>query len=127
VNEGVAKQTVRRILAEVFSAGRLDLIDELYHPGVAGKVRQLATALRSAFPDLSLDVVHLIEEDHKVACHWRASGTQQGAFRNVPPTGAHVSFSGTSIYVFEAGKVAEIASSWDVFGLLQQLREALLR
>ncbi len=119
------RDIARRINLEIFGAGRLETIDELYAPDLAIGVRKLVGMMRTAFPDLTVEIEHVIAEGDKVACRWSARGTQENWFHGIPPTRAEVSWTGTSIYMVENGRVVENTSNWDVFGLLQQLRAAL--
>lgn len=120
------KALATRIQHDVFGGGDLAAIDDLYAPELTARIKELVTMLRTAFPDLTIQIDHLIAEDDKVACGWTATGTQLGWFFNVPPTRARARWSGVSIYVTDAaGKVASMAGTWDMFGLMKQLRAAL--
>lgn len=120
------KALATRVLQGVFSEGRSELIDELYVPSLGDTVRKLSGTLRAAFPDLRITIDHLIAEGSKVACRWTATATQKDWFYNIPPTGATVTFTGTSFYVVdEDGLIEVVTTNWDLFGLLQQLRMAL--
>lgn len=121
----VEKQIVRRVMDEVFSRGRTELIPELYAPGAHEGVRKLVALLRDGFPDLAITIEHLIQEDDKVACRWSATGTHEGWFQGVPPTGARATWTGTGLYGFVAGRIVAVYSNWDVYGLLGQLRAAM--
>lgn len=125
VTESPAKALVRRVHEEIFGDGKLELIDELYVPAIRDGVRFLASALRTGFPDLSVSVEHLIEEGAKLACRWNATGTHLGAFHGVPPTKTRAVWSGTGFYGVDDGKIIVSMSNWDLFGLLNQLRQAL--
>ncbi len=113
------------MVAEVFNAGRVDVIDQLYAPGLTDGVKALVTMLRSGFPDVTMEIEHLIEEGDKLACRWNVSGTQQGWFNGVPPTGVRATWSGTSMYGVADGKIIVVLSNWDLYGLLRQLRAGM--
>jgi len=49
------------------------------------------------------------------------TGTHQGALMGIPPTGKEIALSGTDIYRFVDGKIAEEWAQPDLFGLLSQL------
>lgn len=120
------RQLATRIQQEIFCGGKLELIDQLYEEPLRERVTLLVRTIRSAFPDLQMQIEHLIVEDNKVACRWLAAGTQRDWFYNIPPTEARCSWSGTSVYVVnEKGVICTMTSNWDLFGLLQQLRAVL--
>jgi predicted ester cyclase len=56
-----------------------------------------------------------------VAIRFNYGGTREGEMGGIPPTGKHVSISGMSVARFEGGKIAEMWSTWDTLGYLQQL------
>jgi predicted ester cyclase len=63
----------------------------------------------------------LTTEEDKVVTRWTATGTRQGEFMGMPPTGKPVRFSGIYIYRIAGGRIAEIWVSLDALGLMQQL------
>ncbi len=128
------KAIVRRFYEELWNRGNgdaaFDLIAEDYvrHdlrpgnplPGPAGQ-KQIALDFRKAFPDLKFVVDLLIAEGDYVAARWTMSGTHQGQWGNVPPTGKHAEFSGVNIFRIANGKVIEIWNHRDDRGLIQQV------
>ena len=120
------RRLATRIQVEIFCGGQLELIDQLYEVGLRERVTLLVRTIRNAFPDLQMQIEHVIVEGNKVACRWLAAGTQRDWFYNIPPTEAQCTWSGTSVYVVnEDGVISSMTSNWDLFGLLQQLRTAL--
>ncbi len=83
--------------------------------------KHVVAMFRAAFPDLRTTVDDLLAEGDKVAARWTFSGTHQGAFLGIPPTGKQVTGTGTSIARIEDGKVAENWVNFDALGLMQQL------
>jgi steroid delta-isomerase-like uncharacterized protein len=83
---------------------------------------QFLGALRSAFPDLAVTVEDLLAaEGGEVAVRWTWSGTQQGPFLGIPPTGKAVTGSGIGLFRIANGRIVEDFVQEDTFGLLQQL------
>lgn len=133
------KTIARRVIEEAWNQGNLDTIDELYaaetvyhdpdHADATGAaaVKDLITEYRTAFPDLQLTIEQQIVEGDTVATRWRATGSQQGAYRGIAPTGKPVTLSGiTLLHIGAVGRVEErqILESWtywDSLGLLEQL------
>ena len=61
-------------------------------PGLEG-VKQLFSSLHAAFPDFHIDVEDMIAEGDKVVARVTGSGTHQGEFMGIAPTGNRVEFS----------------------------------
>lgn len=117
------KSLARRVVEEMV-VGNPELAHELFAPALAGKQVELAKMLRVSFPDLEMRVDELIAEGSKVASRWSARATQTGEFLGIPPTNARVHWSGITIDTFEGGKIVDSKTSWDLFGLVQQLHNA---
>ncbi len=89
-------------------------------PGPDG-YRAMFTELRSAFPDLHIEVEHLVATEDEVAFAYRMTGTQQGLLRGFPASGKTVSIRGMQISRFASGKLVERWGSSDELGMLTQL------
>lgn len=124
---------VRRVVEEVWNAGNLGVLDELYAAdyvdhaaepgqaqGVAG-VEQSVTMFRTAFPDMGLTINDLVAEGDTVVTRFTASGTHQAEFAGIPPTGNTVEVSGIIISRIADGKIVEEWENFDEVGLLTQL------
>lgn len=107
----------------------IELADEFFSPdlitngvrvGIAGPKQRILDR-RSAFPDLTTDI-QLLHADHAiVAIHLIWRGTHTGSYGGVEPTGKRVEVSDIAIWRFENGRVAEIRTVQDQFGLLSQI------
>ena len=128
------KAIVRRIDAEVWNKGNLDLIGELIADDfvltIVGAPEQLrgpqgfkefVTSYRSAFPDLRITEDEQIAEGDLVVTRWTATGTHQGDLMGLPPTGKQATVSGIHVDRFAGGKAVESWGIFDQLGLLQQL------
>jgi steroid delta-isomerase-like uncharacterized protein len=78
-------------------------------------------AVVAAFPDLHFTVNHVVAEGDFVADHLTGTGTHQGEFLGVPPTGRAVRFETMETYRVADGRVAEQWVLTDMLGVLQQL------
>lgn len=83
--------------------------------------KQLMAAYTSAFPDLQLTTEDIVAEGEKVAIRNTWRGTHQGVFQGLPPTGKHVTFTGSDIFRIVGGRIAEQWADLDALGLMQQL------
>ena len=66
---------------------RLELVEDLFAPELAEPARQAFRSFRAAFPHWREEIVDLVAEGDKVAARFRCSGTFQGEFMVLPPTG----------------------------------------
>jgi hypothetical protein len=117
------KTIVRRVVNEML-VGKPELASELFSPAHAEKQALLGRQLVQGFPDLQMKVEELIVEGNKAACRWSATGTQRGSFLGIKPTNVRVSWTGTSMYRIEGGKIVDTTTNWDAFELIQQLHKA---
>jgi steroid delta-isomerase-like uncharacterized protein len=117
----------------LMNEGQLDLADELVSPdflnhdappdaprGPAG-LRFMVTMLRTAFPDLHVDVLQTIAEDDTVVVRTTLRGTHTGPFLGIPPTGRPFVQDQIHILRFKDGKAVEHHEVRDDLGMLQQL------
>jgi len=122
------KATARRVYEEGLSQGRFEVP---YSPGFVGHGRNAtfshaegmaeARGWRSAFPDLLVDVDLILAEGDLVSVRWTARGTNTGNGNGLVATGKPVVVSGTTVFRFESGAIAEEWTSGDSLGLLRQL------
>jgi steroid delta-isomerase-like uncharacterized protein len=88
--------------------------------GPAGS-RMFLQAIFDAFPNLRLDEAALISEGGLVAVRYLITGTHEGVFNGIPPSGGNVSFEAHDWFMVENGKITEQWVVLDVLGLLQQI------
>ncbi len=120
-------------MGEAINAGDLDALDEVMSPDVvdhdpapdqpAGTqgFKEFFTTMRTAFPDLHVDVEHLVADDENVAFAYRITGTHQGEFQGIAPTGQRVDARGVQISRFVDGRITERWGSSDEAGIIKQL------
>ena len=127
------KIRARRIAEELLTQGDLAVADELldpdcrHHasyasaPGVDG-LKAWVVTLRRSFPDLRAMVEDEIAEGDTVVQRLVLSGTHEGEFGGLQPTGRHVTWDLVEILrVGPDGKFTHHRSIWDQLGLLRQL------
>jgi steroid delta-isomerase-like uncharacterized protein len=129
------KATFRRF-HDAVNSGDAELIaqtiDEVVEPDVrigtplpidatgAQALKQVWTTLLRAYPDLHVAVEDLIAEADKLVCRNVVTGTHQGEYLGLPPTGRSVTYNEIFIFRFEDGRIAE---TWGVVDVLAQLRQ----
>lgn len=128
------KDIVLRLIADVVSAGNLDVAEEivatdfrLHLPGASEPLRGIENlkreikSFRAGFPDREVHVKDIIAEGDKVAVRVFQECTHQGVFQGVNPTGKKVKFTNFVIFRIAHGKIAEEWLSSDRLSLLQQI------
>jgi steroid delta-isomerase-like uncharacterized protein len=125
--------TMRRIY-ELISAGDIDGFGDLVaedvieHEEVPGfeatkeGVKQVFHMYRAAFPDLRMEPEDIIVSGDKVVARVRATGTHQGEFMGMSPTGKSADVQLIDIIRFgDDGLVHEHWGLFDALKMMQQL------
>ncbi len=127
-----AEALAHRWHMDLFQAGNLEVAGEILtpdfvahvngqeHRGVEG-ARQLATAIRTAFPDIRISHHEAIVSGNRVALRWTSDGTQHGDYLWVQPTGRRIHFEGLDLIHLRDGKIAEVWTEYDNLSVLQQV------
>ena len=129
------KATLRRFI-DAANTGDAELlsktIEELIEPDAlirtplsieatgAELVKELWARLHRAYADLHITIEDLIEEGDKVVVRNTVTGTHQGEYMGVPPTGKSVTYNEIFIARFADGRIAE---TWGVVDVLSQMRQ----
>lgn len=74
-----------------------------------------------AFPDLEYHIEAMVEEGDRVALRHVATGTHEGTFQGIEPTGTRVRIPVMMMFRLEHGRIAEVWLQPDRLGLLEQL------
>jgi predicted ester cyclase len=126
------KQLIQRLYAsfdEFFQTGDARLLDQYIAPdlvndGEAGglaAVKENLTQWRAVFPDWRETPLDVIAEGEKAVVRFVCTGTHQGKWMGLAPTGRQVTVNAIDILRIAQNKVVERWSSFDLYGLLQQL------
>lgn len=128
------KALARHVFEEVWSKGRLDLVDEMLTPDFVGRpggmgepfhgpegAKEFISRLRAAFPDVSYTIEHMVADGDLVSTRWTMRGTHEGAFMGLEPTGRQVTVEGITFQRFDGGRIAEGWTQMDAVGLLRQV------
>ena len=89
-------------------------------PGAQGYI-DLFSEMRTAFPDLTATPEHITADEDTVAMAYTITGTHDGYFQGIAPTGKKIKARGVQIARFENGKMVERWGSSDELGILKQL------
>jgi predicted ester cyclase len=110
-------------------AGNLALAEDIFseelrtngvHVGVAGPVGRIRDRL-TGFPDVKTSLEDMFVSGDKLAVTLTWRGTHSGPYGGVAATGKPVEVRDTAIWHFRDGKVVEILTIQDQFGILKQI------
>jgi enterochelin esterase family protein len=130
------KALVLRLL-EVHNQGNLAVADEILatdfvnHDSSRPDVTDLESykawvvANHTAFPDFHVEVHDMLAEGDTVAARWPVTGTQQGEFMGIPPTGRQIAVTGMHIHHLAGAQIVEAWWAYDALGMVQQLTDPL--
>lgn len=119
-------QVMRTYLEEAVAKGNFSVIDEFTaedfidhsQPDNRGPAALLAhvSGFRETFPDVEVDVQHVIASDDQAVGIWRMKATHANPFIGVPATSKTLEFTVTSIFSFRDEKLVDY---FVVAGLLE--------
>ena len=107
-------------------------IDEIFDPDVristplpieatgSQALKQVWATLLRAYPDLHVTVEDLFGEQDRLVARNMVTGTHQGEYLGVPPTGRSVTYTEMFIVRFADGRIVE---TWGVVDLLSQMQQ----
>jgi len=118
------KALVRRYYDEILNARKLETLASYWaDEQMIEPVRRGCFSYFTAFPDLHCSVDDLIAEGDTVFCRSTLTGTHDGAYKGIPPTGRHVSAESAEVFRIVDGKFAGYWCLTNVAGLIRQLTE----
>ena len=121
---------IRAANASLLVEGDVDTVPQFFTPGYVAHlteedmtgghqtIRSFLGMIRSAFPDLQVDVDILVVGDDRVAWQRTCRGTHAGSFRGVPPSGRRLVWRDMVTSRFEDGLIAE---EWAVSDLAERM------
>ncbi len=78
--------------------------------------------MRKSFSDVQWKLEEMVSEGDKVAVRWTCSGTHDGEFMGLKPTGKHFSATVMNFYYFnEQGKIVNDIAAEGMIGILRPL------
>jgi predicted ester cyclase len=75
-----------------------------------------------ALPDLVVKAEMVVTSGNRMAANFVYSGTHQGEYFGVAPTGKRLTFNSTDIFIIRNGQLAEHWGAADLLGLMQQMK-----
>jgi len=130
-----ANKRVAQQIYDVWDGGDEDALNELIADDVVfdkpdhlgGQVhgrdayKKNLRMVRAGFPDLFFRAQEVVAEDDRVMAYCTFGGTHEGTLMGVEPTGTSVEVWDFVSYRFDDGKVVEVISFPDLYGLLLQV------
>ncbi len=125
------KAVVAAYMEQILNNGNFAVVDELFPPEgfvLNGRTfsREAISAVRlgivAAFPDFRVTIEEQVAEGDLVVTRVTFTGTHEGEYRGIAPTGTRVRYTGIAMDRVVNGKVVEGWHEADDFGLLDQLR-----
>jgi steroid delta-isomerase-like uncharacterized protein len=83
--------------------------------------KRLLAGVNNAFPDLHHEIVDMVAEGDKVAIRLNVTGTHNGKFQGILPTGKKLSLDEMGFITLINGKISEGWISADTMRLMQQI------
>lgn len=118
---------------EAVNTGNLSAFDQLVAPDAVDHdpapgqgtgpegYKTLFSEMRTAFPDLHIEVETLVADDDQVGFAYTLTGTHSGPFQGHDATGKAFQVRGAQISKFADGKLVERWGSSDELGIMTQL------
>ena len=129
-------ELIRAWFEEVWNQGKEEAVDRFLSPdflscGLPTEDRQpvrgpegfklLYRRLRGAFPDIKVELVHVLAEGDMAAAHCHLKGTHTGDTLGVPATGKTVDFRGVVLVKTRGDKIIEGHNYFDFLGMFHQI------
>ncbi|CAM3304042.1 ester cyclase [Kibdelosporangium persicum] len=122
----------QRLITEAFNKGDLSVVDEILAPDFLEHehgaetvgpepLKQAITGLRTALPDVHLEIVSHAVAGDKLWCRILTAGTNTGPFMHHAPTGLPVKIETMDETRFVDGRMAEHWGVVDNFAMFMQL------
>jgi steroid delta-isomerase-like uncharacterized protein len=130
------KAVILQMFEETWNRGNLDYINlvvaedfrdytpqHFFTPPLLGRqaLYDAVKGFREGFSDFHFQMIQIVAEGAHVTYLGRATGTHDGTFFDVPPTGKKVSVIGINEFHLVGGKIVERWSIFDLLGMMQQL------
>jgi predicted ester cyclase len=118
------KALITHYYERVFNGRELEAIGEYW--GDKGKVEAVTRGCLSyfdAFPDLHISLDELIAEDDRVFVRSTITGTHDGEYKGIAPTGRNVGTDCAEVFRLADGKIVGYWCLTNVASLIRQLTE----
>jgi steroid delta-isomerase-like uncharacterized protein len=125
------KALIREFFERVWNQGDEAAIDRFIAESAGGNDPDFGTGRegfrrqwrqwQEGFPDIHFAVEEMVAEGDTVVARWTLTGTHQGPFLGLAPTGRAIRIGGMSMDHLRDGMLVSGFDGWDNLGLRQQL------
>lgn len=127
-----SRAVFRRLYEDAATAGDLEVVDEVIDPDVfhhapcpgqaagAKGIKDTLRLQRQAFGDFAIIAHDVIAEADMVVGRFTVSGTHEGEFQGIAPTGRRVQFDEMLMARVRRGKIVELRDVVDALSLMTQ-------
>ena len=85
-------------------------------------MREFFGMFTSSFPDMEMEIIDSIVNQHQAAYFYQVRGTHQKALLGIPASGRRIAFDGMMMLNIEHGKIASARGVTDRMSMFDQLR-----
>jgi hypothetical protein len=119
-----SKEVVRRYYDVVINGRDLDAVDEFFaDERMVEGVRRGCFSYFTAFPDMHVSLDELIAEGDAVFLRSTITGTHDGEYKGIPPTGRHIASEAAEVFRVSGGRFVGYWCMTNVAGIMRQLTE----
>lgn len=119
-----SRELIERYYGVAYNAHDLDAIGEFW---ADQQMREMVTrgcmTYFEAFPDLHVSIDEVIAEGDRVFVRSTMTGTHDGEYKGIAPTGRNVAADCAEVFRLSDGKIAGYWCLMNVAGLMRQLTE----
>ena len=128
------KAVVERFFYEAINERKLEILQEIISPDFRGNIleyegtsntREEITEMLGrvfiAFPDYHQVIHDWIVEGEKVVARWTTTGTHEGPYNGIAPTGKVIHEHGIDIFRVVNGQIVEHWVELDILGIFKQM------
>jgi steroid delta-isomerase-like uncharacterized protein len=129
-----AKAVVERFFYEAINDRQLEILTEILSPEFRGNILEYEGTWNTrdeiiemlggvfvAFPDYHQVVHDWIVQDDKVVARWTTTGTHQGPYSGIAPTGKVIHEHGIDIFQVVDGQIVAHWVELDLLGIFEQM------
>lgn len=120
-NNTAKKLIVHRLVDEVINGHRFDLLNDIASDRLAPKLRAAFEQFHGVFPDWHQAIVQLVEEDDTVVARFHCTGTQQGEWQGITPTGRSMDIDEVAFITVTEGRITHMWGLEDTWTRMRQL------
>ena len=130
------KQVIRNIFEHGWNQSRYDSFSDFLEESVflnfrgtrhvtnLDELKSLVAFWKAAFPDLTFQILDIIVETDLAAANLVFTGTHEGEWQGIPPSGQEITVEEMMFFRFENGKLVELWEVYDEAAMLDQIKQA---